>query len=226
MEQDDAQKRIADLERQIAQARAAGGGPAQGSAMPPPPEGWQQPQPQMGGPGYGRMGRPRSLLRRLWSALLATVALALLLGMFGSAAYNYYAYRTGTPTTATIEKYTKGCVGSHTGLTGILVDTNPVFDLFGVEKCTGTWRVGDTSQSGPIVGMHSIQPAGSALDVRVHNGKAYTATSGKHSLLWMLGIGVPGLVIVVIAWWRRRTGRSSRGLLRGVAEFLDIFSDN
>jgi hypothetical protein len=161
----------------------------------------------------------------MWSGLLAIVAVALLLSLFGSAAYNYYAYRTGSPTTATVEKYYR-CLGSHSGVTGTLVDTNPLFDFFSVDKCSGSWRLGGTSQSGPILGVASIQPTGSSLDVRVRDGKAYTATAGKHSLLWMIGIAVPGLIIAAIIWWRRRTGRSSRGWLRDMAEFLDFFGDN
>jgi hypothetical protein len=249
MDQDEAEKRIADLERQLGEARAATGASAgQGSAVPPPPisfpgpgfppprMNWQHPSQQapsalltgpMGGPGSGRLAGPRYLLRRLGAALVAITAVVFLLVLFGSAAYNFYAYRAGAPTTATIEKYNPGCVGAHPGVTGTLVDTNPLFDFLGVGTCTGAWSVGGTSQSGPIVGVRSIQPDGSSLDVHVLGGKAYTATSEMHSLLWATGIAIPGIAIALILWWRRRTGRSTGGWLRGIFEFVgDFFGDD
>jgi hypothetical protein len=235
MDQDEAQHRIADLERQLGEARAATGAAAgQGSAMPPPPASFPSLQPpsplltgQMGGPGFGRLAGPRYLLRRLGAALVAIIAVVFLLVLFGSAAYNFYAYRAGTPTTATIEKYNPGCVSNHSGVIGTLVDTNPLFDFLGVESCTGTWSVGGTSQSGPIVGVRSIQPDGSSLDVHVLGGKAYTANSEMHSLLWASGIAIPGIAIALILWWRRRTGRSTGGWLRGIFEFVgDFFGDD
>src|ERR1700757_3740788 len=139
MDQDDAKNRIADLERQLREAptaTATATGAGQGSAIPPPPVSFGRqvnpgpqggfPSPaqagfpaprsalrigQMGGPGSGSLAGPRSLLRRLGAALVAIGAVALLLVLFGSATYNFYAYRAGTPTTATIVKYNKGCVG-------------------------------------------------------------------------------------------------------------------
>jgi hypothetical protein len=264
MDQDAAENRIADLERQLGEARAATGASAgQGSAMPPPPVSfpgqvnagqqggfpgppqagfppppvdWQHPSRhppsalqigQMGGPGSGRLAGPRYLLRRVGAALVEIGAVVLLLVFFGTAAYNFYAYQAGTPTTATIEKYNHGCVGAHSGVIGTLVDTNPLFDFLSVDTCTGTWSVGGTSQSGPIVGVRSIQPHGSSLDVRVLGGKAYTATSEMHSLLWATGIAIPGIAIALIVWWRRRTGRSTGGWLRGIFEFVgDFFGDD
>lgn len=244
MDQDGLENRIADLERQLGEARAAtDSGARQGSAMlpppqagfPPPPVDWQHPSwhapsalqtGQMGGPGSGRLAGPRYLLRRLGAALVAIGAVVVLLVLFGSAAYNFYAYRAGTPTTATIEKYTPGCVSDHQGVIGTLVDTNPLFDFLNVGTCTGAWSVGGASQSGPIVGVRSIQSDGSSLDVRVLGGKAYTATSEMHSLLWATGIAVPGTAIALVLWWRRRTGRSTGRWLRGIFEFVaDFFSD-
>jgi hypothetical protein len=237
MDQNEAEHRIADLERQLGEARAAtGAGAWQASAFPSPPVDWQYsslqaPSPlltsQMGGPGFGRLGGPRYVLRRLRAALVATIAVLFLLLLFGSAAYNFYAYRAGTPTTATIEKYNPGCVSNHSGVIDTLVDTNPVFDFLGVGSCTGAWSVGGTSQSGPILGVRSIQPDGSSLDVHVLGGKAYTANSEMHSLLWATGIAIPGIAIALILWWRRRTGRSTGGWLREILEFVgEFFGDD
>src|SRR5271169_920975 len=106
-------------------------GPPQ-AGFPGPPVNWQHPSRdapsasrlgQMGGPGFGRLAGPRYLLRRLGAALVAIGVVVVLLVLFGSAAYNFYAYRAGTSTTATIEKYTKGCVGHHEGVIGTIVDT-------------------------------------------------------------------------------------------------------
>jgi hypothetical protein len=183
----------------------------------------------MGGPGSGRLAGPRYLLRRLGAALVAIGAVALLLVLFGSATYNFYAYRAGAPTTATNEKYTKDCVTSdaHQDFIGTLVVTNPLFDLLNLDACTATWNVGGASQTGPIVGAGSVRLDGSSLDVRVLGGKAYTATSEMHSLLWATGIGIPAIAIALVVWWRRRTGRSTRGWLGGIFEFVgDFFSDH
>jgi hypothetical protein len=189
----------------------------------------------VGGPG--RLAGPRHLLRRLGSALVAVAAVLLLLALFGSAAYNLYAYQSGAPTTATNEIYTKDCVteDEHRGVLDTLVETNPLFDLLNLDACTATWNVGAVSQTGPIVGAGNIHRDESSsdgydqspLDVRVFDGKAYTATSQMHSLLWATGIGVLGIAIAVVSWWRRRTGRSTRGWLGGIFEFVgDFFGDD
>jgi len=105
-------------------------------------------------------------------------------GLFilGQGAYHFHAYQAGTPTTAYIQK----CVTQPHG-----------------QDCTGTWKVGGQSYSGPIEGNSK----GSSVEVRAFGGTAYAPSSETASLLEM-AVGLAFVVgLVVVVWWRRRTPR-------------------
>jgi Protein of unknown function (DUF2510) len=146
------------------------------------------PQPAM--PGEPRIGRRAGSGRQPWMWLPIGVALFGLVGMplllFGTGAYDSYAYGVGTPTTATnvhCIKYSRGSL-----------------------SCTGTWRVGGKSYTGPIMGAYGNE---SSLDVHVHGGTAYTARAGRHDFIAGTLIVATLTVFFALARWlgRRRTGR-------------------
>src|SRR5215472_10731467 len=105
------------------------------------------------GSGIGR-GR-WSLVAWLVPGLLGLNFLVGGLIALGVTAYDLYEYRSGTPTTATIDH----CVSSGKSST-----------------CYGTWSVGGASQTGEIRGgLPSGPRIGRSLDVHVSGAKAYTA---------------------------------------------------
>jgi hypothetical protein len=217
MEQDDdPEKRIAELERM--QGRASAGRPVeQPPAYPPAPQhgwqqapnpyppapqpgwqqapGWQQPQPwqpPVGQSGYGsppaygaglpatsqplQSGRSRGKKGILGIVIAGLVALAVI----GSAGHTLYAYSVGTPTTATVSSCTSGKKS----------------------VCRGSWTINGTTQYGKVTGAGLGLDKGSVVDVRVHNGTAYTLRSVAVNLL-LVAVGVP----LVLFWWIRKRRR-------------------
>jgi hypothetical protein len=112
------------------------------------------------------------------------VALFSLLLFFCFGAYHVYAYRVGTPTTATNVQCTEYRHG---------------------QDCAGTWSVGGKSYTGPIIGASGNA---SSLDVRVHDGNAYTANAGRWDFILGTIMTVTLAAVVAFARWRgrRRTG--------------------
>jgi hypothetical protein len=139
MDQDDPEKRIADLERQHADPV---GQPLHDPAGAPSP----------GSPAKASWGR--RLLIGLLCALFPGI-------FFGVGLHSAYAYRVGTPTTAT----NVFCTGGH--------HRNET------RTCTGTWSVDGRSHTGYIEGGPD---GGSSLDVRVHGDTAYAAGVTDHML--------------------------------------------
>jgi hypothetical protein len=97
-----------------------------------------------------------------------------------------YGYWVGTPTKATVD---------HGELQGISsLESSPDLD------CTGTWSVRGQSQTGPIKPsfhdneQNGIRPGKSVLDVRVHNGTAYTALSVGNGFYLALALGAGFLI--------------------------------
>jgi hypothetical protein len=93
------------------------------------------------------------------------------LGLAAFAGHSIYAYSVGTPTTAKVVScYTSG-KSRH---------------------CTGTWTVDGATQTGKIDGTGKGNHTGETLNVRVHDGTAYTKGSVT-TWLWPAAI-VAGLV--------------------------------
>ena len=200
MDSDDPEKRIADLERQLGEARTAGDpganrGFQQGAfppppqaGLPPPPGGWQDPAqtPLVGsqrmanaGSKTGRGRKPMGIGR--WLTAIFFVGLGLYFLSFS--VRQFYGYQVGTPTTATGIHCRYGVPGSGGDL-WTLAD----FTLSG--GCTAAWSVGGQSQTGPIVGVRHL---GSA-DVHVNGGTAFTAPFSS----WFFGghLLLAGLFVV------------------------------
>jgi hypothetical protein len=114
----------------------------------------------------------------LWIGSLTIVGVVVSLLMFGVGAYDFYAYRVGTPTAATIEQCTQVPGGSD-------------------QTCTATWSVGGKSHTGAIASGGHGYPQGSSQDVHVHGGTAYTADAASTNL-WA-GTGVVVLAVLLIA---------------------------
>ena len=196
MEQDDdPEKRIAELERLRAQASAgravdqpAAYRPAPQSSWPQQPQGWQRPA---GPSGYGPPPVPRPLPSRRprgrFRAVFSTIVLGIMaVGFAGLAGHSLYAYGVGAPTKATV-------VSCHYSGKS--------------RSCTGTWAIDGERRSGKIDGNGKNYEVGSTMDVRVHDGTAYT----KRSVLgWLwpaalfVGVGALGLFLRM-----RRRRRSS-----------------
>jgi hypothetical protein len=149
------------------------------------------PQQRVAGPAAesgGRTPRPISnYTANVWNGLV-TVFLAVGLGI---CAVTYgvltpYAYWVGTPAKAKVE---------HWELHGISnPDSSPDLD------CTGTWSVRGQAQSGPIKPpfrgdqQNGVRAGKAVLDVRVHDGTAYTKFSAGKGFYVGLATGV-GLVV-------------------------------
>jgi hypothetical protein len=130
---------------------------------------------------------PQARARNLWNSLV----MAVLVVSIGIAAVTYgaltpYEYWVGTPARAAVDH----C--EYHGTSSL--ESGPDLD------CTGTWSVHGQSQTGPIKPpfreneQNGIRAGKSVLDVRVHNGIAYTAISvGKEFYLALaLGAGLLG----------------------------------
>jgi hypothetical protein len=191
VDQDDAEKRIVDLERQLGEQRGADRPPA------------RPPQPANAAPEPGRTGSRKRA--RIWSLAtgLWTGMLLLWIGVagLGYAAYFSYGYWVGTPTTATVD---------HCEWGG-LIRSSPDSSMY----CDGTWSVGGQSQKGPIRppftdnDVNRVGP-GSSLDVHVSDGTAYTADS--LGFRFYLGI-ILGPIFLV--WGSASLRRAWRGRNRG-----------
>jgi hypothetical protein len=220
---DDPEKRIAELERR--QGRASAGRPVdQPPAYPPAPQpGWQQapnPYPAQPQPGWqqtpswpqqpqpwqppvdqseycgpplaysaslpanyqplqGR--RPRGKSRRKYAIVVAALVVAVtVLAVAGMKGHQVYAYTVGTPTTAQVDY----CEGGRS------------------DSCKGSWTIDGINQYGTIEGAES--DVGSTVDVRVHNGTAYTKRVVSIFLALLLGLLGWGLGIY---WYVRRQRR-------------------
>jgi hypothetical protein len=146
---------------------------------------------------------PQARARNLWNSLV----MAVLVVSIGIAAVTYgaltpYEYWVGTPARAAVDH----C--EYHGTSSL--ESGPDLD------CTGTWSVHGQSQTGPIKppfrenDQNGIRAGKSVLDVRVHNGIAYTAISvGKEFYLALaLGAGLLG-------WGSFRLWKAWRGRDRG-----------
>jgi hypothetical protein len=181
MDQNDPEKRITDLEHQLAEQQ-------RGADLPPA----QPPQLANAAGGTGSVvPKPAPMGIRTW------IGVAFVVVYFGGPALywlgvvllpSYYNYWVGTPTTATIDH----CVSGTRS-----------------ETCYGRWSVGGVSQTGWFPGTVEDLPVGSQVDVHVRGGTAYTAYWASPSY-WTVflacyviafGFGVPWSV-----WRRHKTG--------------------
>jgi hypothetical protein len=108
------------------------------------------------------------------------------LGFAGFAAHSIYGYSVGKPTTARVTS----CHSSGKS-----------------RNCTGTWTIDGTTQTGKIDGADKSLHTDSTVDVRVHDGTAYT----KRSItvwLWPAAFFV-GFGLLSLVGWRRKRRRSS-----------------
>lgn len=196
MEQDDdPEKRIAELER--LQRQASAGRAVEQPPYPPAPQpGWPQPQgwrrqPQawrqpvghsgyVPPPTYGlppipqprQSGRPRGRFRAVFTTIILGIVAV---GLAAFAGHTLYAYGVGTPATAKVVSCTGS--GKH-------------------RHCTGTWTIDGATHTGKIDGNGKSYRIGSIVDVHVYDGTAYTLASVS-MWLWaaaiFVGLGALGL---------------------------------
>jgi hypothetical protein len=128
-----------------------------------------------------------------WTSIWNSLVVAFFVVLFGTAVVTYgaltpYGYWVGTPAKATVDH----CELQH--ISSWDRDTSP--DL----RCTGTWSLHGQSQTGPIKPpfhdeeQNGIHAGKSVLDVRVHNGTAYTKFSVGKSFYVALAVGAGALV--------------------------------
>ncbi len=112
--------------------------------------------------GRGQQPSWKSPVVALLRVVLILIAFFVPLTFFGLGAYDNYAYRVGTPTTATDVSCVEGGRNST--------------------YCTGTWNIDAKSYTGKIncSNLAACDPS----DVRVHGGEAYTATAGLGAILF------------------------------------------
>ena len=104
---------------------------------------------------------------------------------FGIGGCQFYLYRSGTPTTATIDR----CVSAGKG--------GP--------NCYGRWSIDGQSQTGRIEqGLGSDHTVGSTLDVRVRGGSATAYTAGAAYLPLMISAGIAVIIVGSIVFRRRQ----------------------
>jgi hypothetical protein len=79
-----------------------------------------------------------------------------------------------------------------------------MFNFVEPRDCTGTWSIGGVSQTGVIVGGREGFLIGSTVDVRVLDGKAYTARGTAWR--FVAGAGASALIAALLLWamWVRR----------------------
>ena len=188
MDQDDPEKRVADLERQLGEQHVSDLPPAQ------PP----QPQPANAAPETGngsRMAaRTSSLATGVWMGIFLV---AFGVGGLAYVAYYSYGYWVGTPATATVDHCESG------GLLGGWGQGSSTY-------CNGTWSVGGQSQNGPIRppfwSGESYKGPGSSLDVHASDSTAYRL--GKYLYVWIVGP-------ILVVWGSANLWRKWRGRNRG-----------
>lgn len=205
---DDPEKRIAELER--SQGRASAGRPVeQPPAYPPAPQpgwqqapGWQQ-QPQPWQPPVSQSGHGsppaysaslpatsqplQSKRSRAKKGISAGILLAgiMMLVLVGDGGYALYAFSVGTPTTATVDQCTSGSGKSS-------------------RICWGTWTNDGAWQHGKVKHALGSLHEGSVVDVRVHNGTAYTLRSVAMYLFLFAAVAV---VMPLVLFWQIRKRR-------------------
>jgi hypothetical protein len=141
-------------------------------------------------------GRRKHVPIWLWIAALLLVTIPFLyVGLFinlRSSARDFYEYRVGTPTTATIDHWDSDSRGTAT-------------------KFYGRWSIGGVSQIGPIEGEIVGDPkAGSSVDVHVRGGTAYTDPVGQYfywNIFYGLAQTAAGLGVLWILWRIHTTGK-------------------
>jgi hypothetical protein len=142
-----------------------------------------------------RSGRIWDSTAGLWNALV----MAFLAASIGVAALTYgaltpYDYWVGTPAKAKVER-----CEYHGPST---LESGPDLD------CTGTWTIRGQLQAGPIKppfrenDQNGIRAGKSVLDVRVHNGTAYTAISVGKNFYLALVVGAGALAWASFRLWK------------------------
>jgi hypothetical protein len=190
MDQDDPEQRIAELERQRAEAEAAG---------------TEHGVEQLGVPSATADSTPRRIVGRSLRSIgiggwLATIVVAgIWLYMFGHLVWDAYGYQVGAPATAT-DVRCRGDANSD--------DPNV--------NCSGAWTVAGQSRSGPIHEVPENWKFGQPLDVHLHGGAAYAAGAtgwrlGASLLLFafLITMSLGGFRAVDRRWrqWRARDRR-------------------
>ena len=127
--------------------------------------------------------------RRIVSTLIGIVGLVAALALTGIAAYDFYGYLAGVPTTATINQ----CE---------------------IWRCTGIWSINGQSYDGSVAfdlhrlgGTNSIYnqySAGSTVDVRVHGGTAFTKSAGFVVLVFAVVAAATAVFRYFPDWLSRR----------------------
>ena len=199
MDQDDPEKRVADLKRPHGKQRRSDLQPTQ----------LQEPQPANAAPEAGSGSRKSAGFRSLLTGMSTGILLvAFGVGALAYAAYYSYGYWVGTPTTATVDH----CERSGGLLSGLKQDWIRRFDEDPNIYCTGTWSFGGQSQSGPIRPPFSSNDGDSyelphsSLNVHVSNGSAYWRSKALY--LWILGP-------ILFVWGSVNLWRKSRERARG-----------
>ena len=162
---------------------------AGGASRPPLPQAAQlgsSPRAADGAPsGFYPAQRSPSARRVPW--VVAFVFLSVVFSLaFGFGGCQFYLYRSGTPTTVTIDR----CVWAPKGR--------------GDQNCYGRWSVGGQSQTGRIEqGLGRDYSVGSTLDVRVRGDSGTAYTAGAAYLPLTLSAGVAVIIVGLIVFRRR-----------------------
>jgi hypothetical protein len=132
--------------------------------------------------------RRRTRSYRIGGVLGAVLSLV----MFGYGAFLLYGYHVGTPTKATITS----CSGN----------------VKWTRSCWGTWTLDEKTYTGKIRGNVDDVQAGSSVDIRVHNGRAYAPGLPK----WLfLGGAICAVIAILLFLPERRSTRSDAPARRG-----------
>lgn len=148
-------------------------------------------------PKPGFLGRIRAILVGFFVAVSPTLILC-------SVLYEDYAYRVGTPTTAT----NVVCV-DHT------VDRFTRYQ-HNQQRCTAWWSLGGQSNYGEVVG---VDHSGGSMDVRVYYGTAYTANVVMHRIVPVGLLAVGGVLFAV--GFRYESRRAARARARAMEDKKD-----
>jgi hypothetical protein len=96
---------------------------------------------------------------------------------FGVAAYRFYRYEAGTPTSATVVRCESGTHKSG---------------------CYGTWNVSGQSRTGPIEGPSG--PVGSTVDVHVGDSTAYAGSPVLAFTLSLAAMVILAILFILFAF--------------------------
>jgi hypothetical protein len=200
---DDAEKRIAGLEPQLAELNEVaepGRQQAQPVVSPDPsasPQ-WVAPSGLRPLSSFStvseRRVEPPSRLWRVVKWPIAIAVLAVSLVFLGLGAHDYLGYLAGAPATATIRE----CDGRLVAIPGSRPATQATEWI-----CTVTWSVGGQSYAGSVADFR-LHTEGSTMDVRVHGGKAYTKFSGVDHLLYAFALLLVAAMVGCSDWVRRK----------------------